>query len=402
MTARSRPTNPLETLEAAPGGGTTPARAMRAGQHVLAGVLLVVGVIRSIAMGDPASAVIGAAAGFTAVYWYPVLLRRPHLLTTRVWLTLVSLVWVVMLIASEEFTWLAFLLWLIAGQVFGLLSASVYSAAVFAIVVAAPFAHSGTTSYAAVIGPLVGAVFALAISRGYLALLRDAAYREELLTSLHAASADMAALQDELALTQRHAGVVSERARLAREIHDTVAQDLSSMRLLSRAALDKDDGVRETLEQVERIAARTSREVREIIAALTPAELTDQALPTALTRLAGRFEPEIHVEVHVEEIPALAAETEVALLRTAQSALSNVLRHAGASRVALSLTTAGESIRLDVRDDGRGFDPASARGYGLRFMTERLTSLGGGLDVESAPGRGTALSAHVPISTVVP
>src|SRR5699024_5452794 len=118
----------------------------------------------------------------------------------------ITVVWVGALWASAEFMWLAFLLWLIAGQVFALLAAAVYSALVFGAVVLTPILHVGTTSYAAVIGPLVGAVFAVAISRGYLALLRDAAYRQDLLTALHEASSDMAALQDELALTQRHAG----------------------------------------------------------------------------------------------------------------------------------------------------------------------------------------------------
>lgn len=375
---------------------------MRIGQHLLAGLLLVVGVVRAMMMGDGVATVIVAALAFTAAYWYPVLARRPGQLTTPMWLGIVTVVWIGALLASAEFMWLAFLLWLIAGQVFTLAAASVYSALVFTVVVAAPILHTGTTSYAAVIGPLVGAVFALAISRGYLALLRDAAYRQDLLRALHESSTDMAGLQDELALTQRHAGVVAERSRLAREIHDTIAQDLSSIRLLSRAALERDSGLRESLEQVERLAARTSREVREIIAALTPKELEDQALPAALERLAKRFEEDFRVELHIEEIPALPAESEVALLRMAQSALSNVRRHSGAERVGLSLTQAGDSVRLDVRDDGVGFDPRSAQGYGLRFMAERLARLGGGLEVESSPGQGTAISAHVPSSTVLP
>ena len=375
---------------------------MRIGQHLLAGLLLVVGAIRGIAMGDPAAAVIGAAAAFTVAYWYPVLTRRAEQLTTPLWLAVVTVVWGGTLLASAEFTWLAFILWLIAGQVFRLLAASVYSIAVFCVVVVTPMLHGEMTSYAAVIGPFVGAVFALGISRGYLALLRDAAYRQDILTALHETSADMAALQDELALTQRHAGVVAERSRLAREIHDTVAQELSSIRLLTRAALERDSGFQATLEQVEQLAARSSREVREIIAALTPEELADQALPAALERLAGHFEADFLVELHVEEVPAMTVEGEVALLRMAQSALSNVRRHSRATRVALTLAVAGDSVRLDVRDDGVGFDPAAAHGYGLRFMSERLSALGGGLDVESSPGRGTALSGHVPISRVTP
>lgn len=392
--------NPFPTDS--PGDAGPPVRAMRTGQHLLAGLLLVVGAIRGIAMGDGPVAVVVAALAFTIAYWYPVLLRRPEKLFTRPWLGLVTVVWMGCLWASEEFTWLAFLLWLIAGQVFDLMLASLYSAGVFIAVTVAPILHSGTTTYAAVIGPFIGAIFALAISRSYLRLLQDAAHRRDLLTALREAGTDMAALQDELALTQRHAGVVAERTRLAREIHDTVAQEVSSIRLLTRAALDSGTGFQETLEQVEDLSARTTRDVREIIAALTPRELEDQALPAALKRLAARFEADFEVELHVEEIPALSVEAEGALLRMAQSALSNVRRHSRATRVALTLARAGQSVRLDVRDDGIGFDPSSAHGYGLRFMSERLGALGGGLDVESSPGRGTAISAHAPIVKVVP
>lgn len=389
-----------KTLAGGPIDAGPPVRFMHTGQHLLAGLLLVVGVIRALAMGDNPALAIGAALVFTLVYWYPVILRVPEKLASPVWFWLVTAVWVGTVVTSEEFTWLAFLLWLLAGQVFSLLGAVLYSVIVFALVVATPFAHSGVLNYAGVIGPLVGAIFALAISRGYLVLIRDAKYRQDLVTALHEAHTDTAALQDELALTQRHSGEIAERTRLAREIHDTVAQDLSSSRLLARAALDKGEDLRDTLEQVERIIARASGEVREIIAALTPSELEDQALPTAITRLASRFNHELRVDVHVEDIPALPADNEVALLRACQSALSNVQRHSGATRVAVSLTAAGDSVRLDVRDDGQGFDPESAQGYGLRLMNDRLRSLGGGLVIESSLGSGTALSAHVPIYKV--
>ncbi|HEY9424759.1 MAG TPA: ATP-binding protein, partial [Microterricola sp.] len=104
-------------------------------------------------------------------------------------------------------------------------------------------------------------------------------------------------------------------------------------------------------------------------------------------------------------LPALATTVEVALLRTAQSALANVRQHAGASRVVVNLADAGDSVRLDIVDNGSGFDagawdtgPGSAGGYGLHSMRARLRELGGGLDVESAAGEGVALSAHVPLA----
>ncbi len=114
----------------------------------------------------------------------------------------------------------------------------------------------------------------------------------------------------------------------------------------------------------------------------------------------------IEAEVRIDEsLPQLGTETEVALLRTAQSALANVRQHAGAGRVVVSLIDADDSVRLDVMDDGVGFDPAtldqrkaaSPSGFGLRYMRDRLRELGGGLDIESVPGESTAISGHLPI-----
>jgi signal transduction histidine kinase len=105
-----------------------------------------------------------------------------------------------------------------------------------------------------------------------------------------------------------------------------------------------------------------------------------------------------------EDFPVLPTAVEVALLRTAQSALANVRRHSEAGRVVVSLSAWGQDVRLDVVDDGKGFDVDAVRalpadgGYGLRAIRERLRELGGGLDVESASGDGTALSAHIPLA----
>src|SRR5690606_3059918 len=124
-----------------------------------------------------------------------------------------------------------------------------------------------------------------------------------------------------------------------------------------------------------------------------------------LDRLAA--ETGIRTEVHADpSVPALPATVEIALLRVAQSALSNVRLHSRAGHVVVTLVDAEDSVRLDVVDDGRGFDvrrwgrlpdgPA-ASGYGLHSMRARLRELGGGLDIESTDGDGTALSAHVPL-----
>jgi signal transduction histidine kinase len=220
----------------------------------------------------------------------------------------------------------------------------------------------------------------------------------------------MAELQDELALAQWHSGAIAERTRISRDIHDTVAQALSSIRLLTHAGGSRttDADASRTFAQVEALAGDSLADVRRIVAALAPAELEDAALASALRRMLDRAHDEagLAVELHVDDtLPLLRTEVEVALLRTAQSALSNVRLHAGASRVVVTLTDDQDAVRMDISDDGAGFDVAAwerdsgagSSSYGLRFMRARLRELGGGLDVESTPGEGTAISAHLPI-----
>jgi signal transduction histidine kinase len=216
-------------------------------------------------------------------------------------------------------------------------------------------------------------------------------------------------LQDELVLTQRYSGMAAERIRIARDIHDTVAQSLPSIRLLAHAAAStgEPDGMHRALGQVETLAAEGITDIRRILAALTPAELDQGALGSALARMLQRLHDETGVvtKLQVDDtLPGLSSQTEVALLRTAQSALANVRRHAQASRVTVSLIDDGDAVRLDIIDDGRGFDVSAQRhdggdgnSYGLGFIAGRLRELGGGLDVASRPGAGTELSAHLPI-----
>ena len=283
------------------------------------------------------------------------------------------------------------------------------SALVFAVVVAAPLLHHGEPSYGVVFGPLIGGIFAYGISRGYLQLLRDAEERERLVVSLTAAQAEVADLQDELATAQRRSGAVAERTRLSRDIHDTVAQSLSSIRLLAhaRSEVGETESAR-AFGQIATLSGEGLADVRRIVAALAPSELDDSALAGALQRMTARLHEETGIEAEVridESLPQLGTETEVALLRTAQSALANVRQHAGAGRVVVSLIDADDSVRLDVMDDGVGFDPstldpcraASPSGFGLRYMRDRLRELGGGLDIESVPGESTAISGHLPI-----
>lgn len=386
-------------------------RAMNLGQHLIALVLTAIGVVRAIGNGVALPAAITSGAAILA--WHTagtVLPSRTRSRQLAVWWLLVfAAIWIAAVAVSAEFIWLAFLLWLLAGHLLPLRWGVVFSGFVLAVVIVAPVLHEGTTSYANVFGPLIGGVFAFGIARGYLQLLREAAERERLVTCLTRAQDDMAELQEELALAQRHSGAIAERTRLSRDIHDTIAQALSSIRLLAHAGAGRatDAAAARTLAQVETLAGDSLADVRRIVAALAPAELEDDALAAALQRMLDRAHAEagLEVELHVHDsLPILPTEVEVALLRTAQSALSNVRLHARASRVVMSLIDAEDTVRLDIIDDGIGFEVdtwegtvEAASSYGLRFMRARLRELGGGLDIESAPGEGTAVSAHLPI-----
>lgn len=395
------------------GTATATLRWMQVGQHVIAVALAVIAVARAASEGTAAPVAIGAGAVLLLWYGAGILLSARFTGTTaaRWWLAGLTLIWAGSVAISAEFVWFAFVLWLLAGQLLTRWLSIAFSVLVFAVVALAPMAQVGTTSYANIFGPLIGGIFALGVSRGYLELRRDARERELLVESLQLAQQEMAGLQEELARTQRHSGAIAERTRLSRDIHDTIAQGLSSIALLVRAELERERGVdsTSTLRQVESLASDSLVDVRRIVAELTPSELEDNALAAALARMLVRFEEETGVltTLHVDDtLPVLPTEQEVALLRTAQSALANVRLHAGASNVVVSLIDADDSVRLDVVDDGCGFDlntwrstqTATTSSYGLAFMRDRLRERGGGLDIESSPGEGTALSGHLPVA----
>ncbi len=412
MNLVSAPLARTDTVGPSPAGPTV--RAMEIGQHLIAAVLTLVGVIRAIGDGTPAPAAV--IAGLAILTWHATGTILPSRTRSRQlivwWLVGFAVLWMAAVAVSAEFVWIAFLLWLLAGHLFPVPWGLLFSGLVLSVVTVAPVLHHGTTNYANVFGPLIGGVFAFGISRGYLQLLRDATERERLVTSLTRAQTEMAGLQDELALVQRESGAVAERTRISRDIHDTIAQALSSIRLLAHAGAGRtaDPDAARALEQVETLAGDSLADVRRIVAALGPLELEDQALGAALRRMLDRARDEIglQVELHLDDgLPMLSTEVEVALLRTAQSALANVRLHSGASRVVMSLIDSGPAVRLDIIDDGTGFDVTTweqtaeggseSSSYGLRFMRARLRELGGGLDIESAPGDGTAISVHLPI-----
>jgi len=380
---------------------------VRIGQAAITVVLVAIGSWRAALDGVPLPWVLAISLVFLGWYGGGLLLsdRTDDRRLAAGWLLGLTLIWFGAVALSPEYVWLAFALWLLAGFVLRMRWAAVLSILILAVVIAAPVLHHGTTSYANVIGPLVGGVFALGISRGYLELVRDARERRRLIASLVATQDEMAGLQDELARTQRESGASAERTRVSRDIHDTVAQSMASIGMLARMAREADADTTRALDQIAALAAEGLSDARRIVNDLMPAELEQTALGDALERMLGRLSEEtgITATLQADDLPGIGLDAEVALLRTAQSALANVRSHSGAARVVVTLADAGDAVRLDIVDDGRGFDPTgldsgeTGGGYGLRAMSARLRELGGGLDVESAPGDGTALSAYVPL-----
>jgi signal transduction histidine kinase len=228
---------------------------------------------------------------------------------------------------------------------------------------------------------------------------------------LEAALQENATLQAQVLLQAREAGVLDERQRLAGEIHDTLAQGLTGiitqLEAAERAAHHPQQW-RRHLDSARALARSSLTEARRSVEALRPAPLERAPLPEALAALAREWSSEAGVAVQVAVTGApqpLLPEIEATLFRVAQEALTNISRHARATRAGLTLSYMDDVVALDVRDDGVGFDTTrmrteigagDGRGVGLHGMAQRLRRVAGSLTIESMPGSGTAISASVP------
>ncbi len=237
--------------------------------------------------------------------------------------------------------------------------------------------------------------------------------RRLLLAEREAALAENRGLQRQLVAQAREAGVLDERARMAREIHDTIAHGLTGVVTQLEAAEQAADRRADWTRHVDnalRLARESLTEARRSVEASRPEALQGTSLEEALADLVRRWSA-LHgtdaTFAATGDAAPLHPDIEVALLRTAQEALANVAKHAGAARVGLTLSYMGDVVTLDVRDDGAGFevDPSGGgarrpsehgSGFGLTAMRQRLGRLAGTLVVESEPGGGTAISARLP------
>ncbi len=224
---------------------------------------------------------------------------------------------------------------------------------------------------------------------------------------LEATLAENAGLHQQLLTQAREAGILDERQRMAREIHDTLAQGLTGivtqLQAVQQASRAADRG--RHLQSAIRLARDSLSEARRSVHELRPQPLETARLSDALAEVARHWSDLHRVPARLTTTgnpQPMRPDVEITLLRAAQEGLANVARHAQATRVGLTLSYMPDQVVLDVRDDGIGFDlgarPVSADGggFGLTAMRQRVEGLSGTLQVESEPGAGTAISACVP------
>jgi signal transduction histidine kinase len=204
----------------------------------------------------------------------------------------------------------------------------------------------------------------------------------------------------------RELSIVEERNRLARELHDSVTQKLFGVTLTAESAstvIERDPAeARQQLQRLQQLAREAMEELRSLIFELRPPEVEAEGLATALRKHLDVLQ-RIHgdaVKLTLEGDPAPSAASDAEVLRIAQEALQNALRHAGAARVDVRLQARNGRLRLAVSDDGIGFDPADpslrSQHLGLTSMEERARALGGRLKIASRPGEGTTVTLEVP------
>lgn len=234
------------------------------------------------------------------------------------------------------------------------------------------------------------------------AIIGQSTRRRELIEELEATQAELAA-------AERREGVLEERQRLAREIHDTLAQGFTSIVLHLEAAdqalPDDMETLQHHLEQARTTARHSLDQARRVVQDLRPDLLEQQSLPDAIARTAARFREETGLDVTSQTtgtpVP-LHPEIEVTMLRATQEALNNIRKHAQASAVQVTLSYMGDTLILDVVDNGVGLAGASpspfAGGYGLQAMEERVRQCGGEVALESEPGEGTTVAVTIPLT----
>ncbi|WP_369745588.1 sensor histidine kinase [Paenarthrobacter sp. AMU7] len=415
-------------------GAATILRVLRVCLHVGFAVLLLVAVVRLLTgvgvAGSPPTPVamaagLGLSALLAAVYLAGTILEKRYASDAsrfdptpyaRWWLGAVMILWLLLLLVSGDFAWVAFPLFFVQLHLLPRRLALPAIALSTILLIGALWFHSrgsvdGGLQLAMVLGPVFGAGFAVVTGLAYRALFLEAENQRTVADDLRRTRA-------ELAQTQHDAGMLAERERLAREIHDTLAQGFSSIILMGRSAekaLDDGDpqAAKERLRIVQDTASTNLAEARSFVRGLRSPDLEQSGLVDTLRRLCDKTETEaaargtaLRCRFELVGTPVELPNTyQTTLLRAAQASLANVWAHAHARAAVVTLSFLGAEVTLDVFDDGKGFEPSTAAGtvrgdgtgVGLQSLRERLAALNGRLEIESAPGEGTVVAVRVPL-----
>ena len=399
---------------------TALAATLRGAMHAAFLVLPVIGAVRAVtADGVPIPLALLSAAVLAGIYLLGSqrALRRGAagradrtdlLLPAAPWVLALTLAWMASTFVSASFVWIAFTLFFLVlfalGPVGGPLALALVT--LWAIVSPVLGRDEAMLGIGEILGPLVGAVFSLVAHAVYQRLLHETDRNRVLVAQLRAA-------QEDLADSERRKGVAEERQRLASDIHDSLAQGLNSIVMLSRAAGAAHPSAASEFSRIEETARENLADARRLVRDLAdraPRTTLEQALRGVIASaeaLGGT--PRWELRIDGTPLPLEPAQVET-LHRAAQSLVANVQRHAEAQRCVLTLAWWPDRVSLDVVDDGRGFDPAAVGtpaappgadgtggGEGLRLLRSRLERAGGTVAIDSTPGEGTAVGLTLPL-----
>ncbi|MCT1450313.1 sensor histidine kinase [Corynebacterium sp. p3-SID1194] len=372
---------------------------LRVSLHVLVAVLLVVGLI-GVRHSRVPGLTICLVALFSALYLAGTVMHhrgrdiRPG--SGAAWLAAVAALWVALVWASPDFAWLEFPLVMLACY---LLPAPVgiaasLAAGAFTVAVMAP-----ETGIGGIIGPTIGTLVAVVASFAYQALRAEAEHYK--LTA-----ARLEATQMELAESQYQAGALQERTRLAREVHDTMAQGLSSIVLFGRVATGhlesgdpaRKDKAQEILGTIVETASENLSEARRFVAANSPeaAPLSErlEAVAASARNRQKAIESPLDLTLVAPGADQITGEAADVVERIVREGVSNIVRHSHAGKAVVTVEKLGNVATVDVFDDGEGVK--RPEGHGLTGLRARVAEVGGTLELESSP-RGTVLAARIPL-----
>lgn len=329
------------------------------------------------------------------------------------WMLAITLIWALLMGASGSFTWLMFPLMFIALNLLPGIRGVLGVLTLLGIATVIPWiARPEDWTLGQLFGPIIGACFSVAVYYGYYVLNQDAMHYRQV-------AAELLAAQRDLAASEHQSGRLEERERLSREIHDTVAQGLSSIVLLSRAAhghLERGEleNVHQQLTVIEKQAGESLAEARRFVRDLAAPSLGD-SLSTALRGVInGIREKQAALGCPIDAHLELVGDAETSLpepvtrtaLRVAQEGLNNVVKHAQASKAVVTLGIWEDKVSIDVVDNGLGFDTTrldasgeqTQGGFGLEGLKKRISTVGGTLVIESDE-YGTALACRIPLTS---